>query len=367
MSQPINDYPAFFDGAKLALAEVSGLKEEEEQLKTQEAATRSALESEQKALKDQIDLTLKKRSQEITGTYDAEIAKGNEELKKVKARRERAKNAGIRERIKDETAGYLKENETLKAEMVEAFRKQHIPMFYRTRLYYALFFPHKFTDFLVLLLFILICFGAVPCGIYFFALPEKFRMIPVLVGIYVASILLFGGIFMWISNSSKLKYMEMLRQGRAVWDQIALNKKAVKRITKQISRDKSEDKYNLGSFDDEIAHINQKIYEATSKKQEALNTFENVTKNIITDELTQNARPRIEQLTSDHAVAMRRLQEVSASRQQKTLAMNDTYEVYLGKEFMNEEKIDALKEIMEHGTVTNISEAIEEYRSGKDE
>ena len=34
---------------------------------------------------------------------------------------------------------------------------------------------------------------------------------------------------------------------------------------------------------------------------------------------------------------------------------------------MNEEKIDALKEIMEHGTVTNISEAIEEYRSGKDE
>ncbi|MGP1349918.1 MAG: hypothetical protein ACTTK0_09870 [Stomatobaculum sp.] len=366
MVKPISDYPAFFDGARAALSAVTELKEREERLKAEEVKSRADLASEEKALKDAIELTVKTRIGEITDTYDGEIAKGNEALRRVQARRERARSIGVKERIKEETRSYIEEAAALKKEMRETFREKHVPGIFRSKLYYTLYFPHTLGQWFSVLLFIAAIFVAVPCGIYFLALPEKLRNVLVLIVIYVADILIFGGLYTIIGNASKLHHMETLKQGRELWDRITRNQRQVKKIRKQISRDKSEDKYDLAAFDDEISHITQNIQEATAKKQEALNTFETVTKTILTDELTQNARPRIEQLTSTHALTLRMLQEVSAERQKSVLNLAEQYEVYVGREFMTEERLAALAEIMREGTATNLSEAIEEYKRRQD-
>lgn len=366
MAQPITDYDAFFAGAKAAITEAASLKKEEEELKDQEAKGRADLEAEQRALRDIITLTIRQRTAEISKTYDEQIAKGNEEMRRVTSRRERAKNLGMQERIKEETKPFLAENADLKVKLKELFRAGGVPALYRTRLYYALYFPHKFGQFLTLLLFVLIFFVLIPCGIYFFVLPETYRTTLFLIIIYIVDILVFGGIYTSIGSASKVHYLDTLKRGRDILDQIDRNKKTVKKIRRSVNRDKSEDKYDLASFDDEIAHISQNIADASQKKQEALNNFESVTKHIITDELTANARPRIEQLTSQHAETLRKLQETTSALQQKTLEMADQYEVYLGKEFMTEEKVDALAKIMKTGTAANISEAIEEYRREQD-
>lgn len=48
--------------------------------------------------------------------------------------------------------------------------------------------------------------------------------------------------------------------------------------------------------------------------------------------------------------------------------MTNTYETYLGKEFLSAERIEALKTIIEAGEASNISEAMEVYRGrGKKE
>ena len=349
--------------ARQALTEVNGLEKEEERLKAEEATTLRELEAGEKALKDEIDSTLRKRLQEINSSYDAEIAKGKDELKKAKARREKAKNEGIEERIKEETKPILEDSKEKKTEMLNAFQKQKIPSYYASRLYYALHFPHKPVDFLVLLLFVGLFFVALPCGIYFLALPEKLRSSLILIIIYVLSILIFGGLYTYIGNSSKSRYSDMLRMGKETWDDLAKNEKLVRKITKQIRKDKDEDRYDLGAYDDEIARVTQMISETTAKKQEALNTFDTVTKNIITDELTQNSSEKIGRLMSAHDEAYRRLREVGEERQQKKLALTDRYEVHLGKEFMSEEKIDALSDILTRGAANSLTEAMTEYRT----
>ncbi len=363
MTQQITDCTEFLTKAKAALTEVESLKSEEERLVTEEATTRAAVEAEQKALKDEIDSTLRKRVQEINSSYDSEIAKSKEELKKAKLRREKAKNAGIEERIREDTKMYLEDTTQKMTELKDAFKKQHIPGYYTSRLYYALHFPRKPVDFLVILLFVAICFLALPCGIYFLALPEKYRMPLVLVGIYFAAILIFGGIYTYIGNASKSKHLDMLKLGRETWDDVAKNKKLVRKVTRQIRRDKSEDRYDLASYDDEISRIMQKISETTNQKQEALNNFDTVTKNIISDELTQNRSQKLGALISAHDEASQKLKTVGEERQQKRLALNDQYEVYLGKEFMSEEKIDALTEIVSRGSVLSLTDAMAEYRS----
>ena len=365
MTQQITDCTAFLKEAGEALAQVNALEEEEKRLEVEEKRTKSELEAAEKALKDEIDSTLRKRLQEINSTYDAEIAKSKDELIRAKAEREKAKSAGIEERIRQETAPILEDSAEKMKDLKNAFKKQQIPGYCTTRLFYALHYPRKAVDFLVILLFIVLAFVAVPCGVYFLLLPENFRLPPVLVGVYILAILLFGGIYTAVGNATMRKYPEMLRLGRETWDDIAKNKKLVKKITKQIRHDKSEDRYDLGSYDDEIARAQQKVSEANARKQEALAQFDSVTKNIISDELTQKAGEKIGRLMSAHDETYRRYREVSEERQQKRMSLSDNYEAYLGKEFMTEEKISALSGILERGAVNSLTEAMAEYRTSR--
>jgi len=75
----------------------------------------------------------------------------------------------------------------------ELFRKQQVPGIFRSKLYYALYWPQHFGEWMQILLFVALLFVALPCGIYFLALPDSLRHIPALVLIYIADIVLIGG------------------------------------------------------------------------------------------------------------------------------------------------------------------------------
>ena len=68
MSQPITDYQSFFSGALQAIEDTANLKQEEDQLRSEEARTRTELEAEEKKLKADIDRSIKERLNEINRT-----------------------------------------------------------------------------------------------------------------------------------------------------------------------------------------------------------------------------------------------------------------------------------------------------------
>ena len=140
----------------------------------------------------------------------------------------------------------------------------------------------------------------------------------------------------------------------------------MRKLTRQIRRDKDEERYNLGAYDDEIARASQAVQEAEARKQEALTNFDTVTKNIITDELTQNSSEKIGRLMSAHDEALRLLQEVGEEKRQKEKTLQEQYEVRLGREFMSEEKIEALSDILTRGSASSLADAMTEYRTGRD-
>lgn len=106
----------------------------------------------------------------------------------------------------------------------------------------------------------------------------------------------------------------------------------------------------------------EKQEETAKKKKDALNTFENVTKTILTDEITGNSRAKLEQLKEAHQEVESRLHYTETVIKEKRIFITDTYECYLGKEFLNPEKLDALKHILDNSTAVNLSEVIAEYR-----
>ena len=91
-----------------------------------------------------------------------------------------------------------------------------------------------------------------------------------LVGIYAGILLIPGGLYMTIGNHTKLQYMETLREGRQILDQIHANDRKIRVITSTIRKDRNEAIYNLEKFDDEIARLQQELNEVSARKKDAL-------------------------------------------------------------------------------------------------
>lgn len=355
MVQPITDYSAFFSDAKEAVRELEQLKMREEQLLNLENELENSLKIKQKQISDTISQTVKKREEEITKSYDVEIGKKQERLKKVRGKREKAKNQGVKERIAEDTQNLKKENADLKRQLKVLFHTNHVPKFCAGKFYYALYFTNGIKEIMTFLITLFICFFVVPCGIYFL-LPERKTLYLAIV--YVLTILVFGGSYVKIGNATKLKHMDILREGRKIHNMIRGNKKQIKKITKEIRKDKDDAAYDLEKYDDEITQLEQDMAQAEKQKKEALSTFATVTKIIIADEIKENSRAELTQMESDLGKTNEDLKETQQLATNKALYLTNHFEVYVGKEFMTMKKLGALEGLIQSQKASNLSEAI---------
>ncbi len=356
MAQTREECLIFLNKARDALDELSLLDDQEKQLNQEEKQLSQSLSAEKKLIADTIQQTIKKRREEINTTYDKEIDKAQTLLKKAKARREKAKNQGIKERIGSETAALKEQNQELGTQLKTLFKCHHVPRFCRSPLYYSLYFPYRIKEYFFLFLGILALFLALPYGIYLL-LPKQ--EILYLALIYLAVILLFGGGYVLIGNRTKMQHKDPLQKGLEIQKQIRSNKRKIKAIISDIRKDKNESLYNLKKFDDEIAHLQQELKDVLAKKADALNTFETVTKNILSDEIEHNHKEKLDQLQQEYERATKELRDVSQQVKKKRLDITDQYGTYLGNDFLDPLKIVELCTIIQNGQASNISEAID--------
>lgn len=359
MMQTKEECLAFLAEARGTLDELSLISDQERQLCQEEDRLEKALEAEKKAVADQIRLTIKKRLEEINASYDKEITKGQEELKRVRSRREKAKTQGVQARIEEETSVLKEHNQELQAQMKSLFQENHVPVYCRSSLYYSLYFPRWFGEIMVAAASIAIAFVLVPYGLYYL-IPHRNPLF--LAGIYVLAILLFGGIYVGVGNKGKLLHLEVLKQGRAIRDQIHSNNKKIKVITSTIRKDRNESMYDLVAFDDDIARAEQELSQVSNKKKEAMNTFETVTKTILSDEIEHNSKSKIEELQTAYEQTTSERKEVEAQRKEKKLFVTDHYEAYLGSGFLDPIKIAELITILQNGQAQNLTEALASYK-----
>ena len=362
MEQAITDYVKFLADARDAVYRLNNDQTTAKQLKEQGERQEKELAAAKKAVTDSVNQTIKKRRSEIDASYDKEIAKGQERLKKARSQREKAKNKGMKERIAEETSQLREHNRDLQVQMKTIFQKDKVPVFCRTTFYYALYYARGLKERLIGLVTFLICFLVLPCGIYFL-LPD--RKIWYLVLVYFADIIIFGGLYVTIGNRSRSRYHDALKQGREIRNLLNSNEKKIKVITHSIEKDGNEDIYDLEKYDDEIACAQQELSDIAAKKKDAISSFENVTKNIIADEIEGSHKAEIEEKEQKLKEVNNNLAELENSIRQQNIHITDTYGPYLGKEYLDTDKLMELSRIIQAGTASNITEAIEMDKNGE--
>lgn len=358
MAQAIADYIKFLTEARVAVDGLNCDQNTRNQQAAQEKRLERELEAAKKAAADAVSQTVKRRRDDISQSYDQEIGIGQERLRKARAQREKEKNRGMKERIADETSGLKEENRQLCLKLRALFDQGRVPRLCSTTLYYALYYPRGLKELSILFMSILICFLGIPCLVYFLLPGHK---VWYLIGIYFADVLLFGGLYVTVGNRTRLPFQSTLKEGRQIRNAIRANEKRIKAIVRAIEKDGNEDVYDLEKFDDEISRVEQELAQVAAKKKEALNAFETVTKNIISDEIMAGSREEIEGLEEKLKETQESVKELDARLREARIRIADTYGPYLGQEFLQADKLNELARLIQSGTASNITEAIEAY------
>ena len=109
--------------------------------------------------------------------------------------------------------------------------------------------------------------------------------------------------------------------------------------------------------------MEHELSQIAERKKEALNTFETVTKNIISDEITQHHMEKIRGL--EQKIKETQDGPSGAGRQNpggKDIHITDTFGPYLGQEFLKPERLTELARLIQDGSAANLTEAMELYR-----
>lgn len=342
------------------LIQLDRFQNDNSQLYIEEEKLEKAIGNKEKDIAEEIANTTRRRKEEVESTYDQEIEKTRERIKKIQNKKEKAKNAQVSERIEIETSDLREEYEQLKVETKSIFKQAKVPSFCNTRIFYGLYMPKGIGDYGIILVTLLLILLVIPCGIYFLVLPNPKTTHLIL--IYVVTILLFGGLYLLVGNKTKDKYYAAIKEVRVIRTKMLKNKIKRNKIRKKILKDKDESIYGLDQYDKDIAAINEEIKSIEEQKKEAISNFENNTRLAITDEIKGRYKEEQINLKSELNLLTEKVKNNEENIKYLSLEIADNYEAYLGKEFMNLEKINVLIEIIENHSLSSVSEAIGFYK-----
>ena len=315
------------------------LEQYSKQLKDKQDKLQKAISQEEKSIHDEITTTVKKRKNEIEKTYDDQLDAGRKKIKKAQDEKSREKLERVGQRVDEETADVKEHTRQLKTEMVTLFKKNHVPSFCRSELYYILFMPKGIKEILVLIVFILIGLAGIPYGSYrlfsgvVFA-GKKFAEAPYFMAIVIAlTLLIVLGIYFLIFNLTKVRHRDVIAEGRKIRNQMVANDKNVQAIKNAINKDKDESRYELGEYDARIEKLQEEL-----------------------DVINGRRQGKVEELKRQCEAAGEEQGQTEAQIKESSLNIADRYAKYLGKNICKEETLNDIINIMQTEQIDTISE-----------
>lgn len=346
----------FLADALSAMAAQDKIEQDLKALSQEADRLNKSLEQTRKTMQEQMNSTVSKRRAELLAGYNEQLAQLESKIKKSNAAREKAKNQGVKERIASETEELWDEIRALKGRITSVFEQAHVPGFCKLKLYYLLFYPQGFVEhFWHLTLLCLIFLGA-PFGFWLYIYMSRYSWW-IFLGGCVLYLFVVGGIFLAINNSTRIRYAEALKEAQKLRAAIKGDKKKIAAITHAIKTDKDEGSYDLKVYDDELAKNRQALQELSQRKQEAQNTFENVTKNILEDEIEAGFRDELGALESQLAAARQQSSDLEEQQRTGVLRLSTEFEPFLGHENMDAESVEQLRQLLTTQEAGSLMEA----------
>lgn len=349
----------YLKDALTVLQELDKAREKRNTLTVQLKEVERDIAGEEKSVRDEIDITIKKRREEIAASFDKEIRKDQDRIRKIKADRDKAKSKGMAGRIELETADIRDENKQIHLEVKSIIKEARLPRFCGQRWYFLLFYPKR-AEWLVLLLTLALCLYGLPYGI---CTAWKLQKLETVTGVSFACAFLFFLIYQIINMRTKGTKWGAVRQIRALREKEDANRRKERAIRNAIHKDRDEQPYNLERYDKEIKELEEEVRSTVIEKQEALNTFEEATKKILMEDIEGRNREKINALKQHQKETASSLKDAETLVKDIHKHLTANYEVFLGKEYVSEDAVREMIALMEEEHLATVAEALALYKS----
>ncbi len=366
-----NEKQDYIEAARDDVIKRDELAESVDRMKQQSKKLSKSIASEEKSIADEISSTIKKRRQEIQATYDDRLDDNRSRRKKVANKRDKKKEERMDKRYHEETKDLRQSDKDLKVEMQTLLRKHNMPSFCGKKLFFSLFYARNIKEVGTKLLAFLIGFAGIPGLVTFlikqFVLDEKkdvnmpFWCVLIAAVSFVILLIIYFVIYM----NTKLKHPDVMRQARSIRDKMIANHKQAAAIRHSINKDNDESQYNLDAYDEKIKNLDAEADEIGKEKQEALRTFEEETRDMITEEIHGRRMPALESLKEEKESLEKEAADEEKRFSDQTLLVTNKYGAILGEDLCRQDRLEELIRIMQEGQADTVSEAIAVYKGQK--
>ncbi len=346
---------------KKELLTLEDYKDKQKKLINEESKIVKNIRTKEKECEDEIISTTRKRRNQLEQSYDKKLGKNQAQTKKIKSDKDKQKTAKINERIKEETKELVSSNANIKSEIKTIMIKEKMPFICKTDLYFAIYRPRRFMDLIRILITLACLLAAFPILICKVVLDTDSVFAWVMT--YIIIIGVAALIYILIGNTINSWHKKALTEIYDKKVQMRANNRKINKIKRRIKNDKDESSYGLEHYDKELKELSKSLSGIAKDKKKALDTYENTTKNVISDEITSRYQKEIDKLTESLNKVREEISSFEDAISRGSLSFSDKYEPYLGKEFLVPDRIDALIEIIDNGDAKNISEAINVYKT----
>ena len=339
---------------KSQLKQMDECLEEKKELESSEKQVKKDLQKKEEQISDEIEKVIKKRRQQLEESFDENIDQAESKLKDVESNKGKKKKKAMQKRIQIETRDCRELEQALKLDKKKLIKEKKIPPALVNPYFFAIYFPRRLGDYLIIIFSMIIAFFLIPFGVYTLFLKN---MGPLYLALcYLGVIIIFGGLYL-VVNKSKYKHLQGLKEIKALNNQIRDSKKQEKKIKKNIKKDKDESQYNLHDFDEKISSSNEMISSYFEQKKNALLEFDQTTAEDIKKQIQVENQEALDTLKADYKKIKEKKEDLVKKCNDLSMDLSTNYESYLGKSFMTSEKLDAMASAIESGQAKDIGQA----------
>ncbi len=307
----------------------------------------------QSKLETDINMAVKNSMIELTALEDKILVDENLKLKEVSQQREKAKNKGMRDRIEYETKDLIEENKEHRRTIKKGLKENGLPSFCDSNAFFIMYCSQTAVEWIIRLAVFFAMFIVFPTVVLLISNPWWLWKLIWWVVIDVIMLAIYMTIYL-ISKDRDAGTLDEVREFR---ERIVDNEKKIRKIRNNIKRDPDESSYNLGEFDEQIRDIEATIEEASLKKEGKLKEFESFTKQTIIDGLNAERMPEIDEKQQSMEEKTSVYNELSQKLGQMNQSIEEEYEKYLTKQFLNRQKITGMVGLIETNQASNIGQA----------
>ena len=368
-----NEDSAFLTRVKDAVAEQERLSLRVDELKGILKKQEKDVQSEANSIRDEIESTVKKRRSEVEDGYDRQISAVKSKKKKAEAEKEKRIDAGKASRIKEESKEHLEDSREAEKEMKKLFRKEGVPKFARSKLFYVLFMPESPVEYGMMLFCYAMIFAGIPaivtCLVRWIFLRDASEKTKTVLSIMIPAVMIILAllIIFLIYVKVKSRHLKTLRLGRKYRNMISKNDRRIREIKRSVENDDDESIYDVSDVNERIEVIAGEEEDLRDQKSATLKTFDEETAGELQREIEERRNPRLHELQEQRDNTSAELEATEKALQEKSLEISQNYTSRLGEDFLKQDRLEDLLSILQSGQADTISGAIAYYRNpGKD-